>query len=159
MAKPNKAAIVLNQNEWAIRLAERRANEVEARAPIEESQHKGYIVKVPNASDILAWCLDEIGRQQGELAGESQHWQDKSTKKKLLEWNANCKQIVDNISDLLTVTNQLTHVGVRLPATMPWNEDGSTELDMQAITQEALEEVLTEAVTVSEEPSETPTEV
>tara|TARA_B100000131_G_scaffold20185_1_gene19838 strand:+ start:13812 stop:14279 length:468 start_codon:yes stop_codon:yes gene_type:complete len=155
MAKPNKAAIVLNQNDWAIRLAERRASELGVRAPVEESTHKGFVVKVPNPSDILAWCLDEIGRQEGELAGEAQCWQDHSTKKKLLEWNKNCKQIVENIDDLLNVTAQLTYVGVKLPKTLPWNENGSPELDMEAITQEALQEVIEE----SQEPTETPSEV
>jgi len=155
MAKPNKVAIVLNQNEWAIRLAERRANELGVRAPTEESTHKGFVVKVPNPADILAWCLDEIGRQEGELSGEAQCWQDHNTKKKMLEWNDNCRQIVENINDLLTVTNQLTHVGVKLPKTLPWNENGSPEIDMEAITQEALQEVIEE----SQETTETPSEV
>lgn len=156
MSKPNKAAIVLNQNEWAIRLAERRANEIGARAPVEESTHKGFVVKVPNPADILAWCLDEIGRQEGELSGEAQCWQDHSTKKKLLAWHENCKQIVENIGDLLTVSMQLTHVGIKVPNPLPWNENGLPELDMEAITQEALGEVLEEQ---TQESPETPTEV
>lgn len=156
MSKPNKAAIVLNQNEWAIRLAERRANEIGARAPVEESTHKGFVVKVPNPADILAWCLDEIGRQEGELSGEAQCWQDHSTKKKLIAWHKNCKQIVDNIGDLLSVTMQLTHVGIKVPNPLPWNENGLPELDMEAITQEALGEVLEEQ---TQESPETPTEV
>lgn len=156
MSKPNKAAIVLNQNEWAIRLAERRANEIGARPPVEESTHKGFVVKVPNPADILAWCLDEIGRQEGELSGEAQCWQDHSTKKKLITWHQNCKQIVDNIGDLLTVTMQLTHVGIKVPNPLPWNENGLPELDMEAITQEALGEVLEEQ---TQESPEAPTEV
>tara|TARA_B100001250_G_C19705596_1_gene746779 strand:+ start:153 stop:626 length:474 start_codon:yes stop_codon:yes gene_type:complete len=157
MAKPSKAAIVLNQNEWAIRLAERRAEQHGVRAPVEESNHKGFVVKVPNPSDILAWCLDEIGRQEAELSAEAQCWQDHSTKKKMLNWNNNCTQLVENIGDLLTVTNQLTHAGVKLPVTLPWNENGPAVIDLAAITQEAVEEIL-EAEAV-EEPSETPNEV
>tara|TARA_B100000900_G_C20413123_1_gene647709 strand:+ start:334 stop:804 length:471 start_codon:yes stop_codon:yes gene_type:complete len=152
MAKTNKVAIVLNQNEWAIRLAERRASEIGARPPVEESTHKGFIVKVPNPSDILAWCLDEIGRQEGELAGEAQCWQDQNNKKKMLNWNENCKQIIENLGDLLTITAQLTHVGVKVPNPLPWNENGLPALDMEAITQEALQEVVEE----SQETAETP---
>ena len=157
MAKPSKTAIVLNQNNWAIRLAERRAEESGARAPTEESNHKGFIVSVPNAPDILAWCLDEIGRQEGELSAEAQCWQDHSTKKKMLDWINNCKAITDNIGDLLTVTNQLTHAGVKLPKMLPWNENGPAVIDMEAITQQAVEELV--GTPVSTEPSNTPPEV
>jgi len=159
MAKPSKIAVVLNQNDWATSLAERRAEESGARAPTEESNHKGFIVRVPNAPDILAWCLDEIGRQEGELGAEAQCWQDHSTKKKQLAWIDNCSQITENISDLLAVCNQLMHAGVKLPKTLPWNENGLTEIDMTAITQEALQELVEEANPApDEEVSETPTE-
>jgi len=159
MSKPSKIAVVLNQQDWAIRLAERRAEEIGARAPTEESRHKGFIVKVPNASDILAWCLDEIGRQEGELGAEAQCWQDHSTKKKQLTWIENCLQVSENISDLLTISKQLIHAGVKLPKTLPWNENGLTEIDMTAITQEALQELVEEANPAPvEEVSETPTE-
>ena len=153
MAKPSKVAIVLNQHEWAIRLAERRASEIGAREPTEDSTHKGFIVKVPNASDILAWCLDEIGRQEGELAGEAQCWQDHTTKKKQLGWVGNLWQINENITDLLTVCKQLIHAGVKLPKTLPWNENGSPGLDMAAITQEAVQELAQEAQVSNENES------
>jgi hypothetical protein len=159
MAKPNKIAVVLNQNVWATSLAESRAEESGVRAPTEESNHKGFIVRVPNAPDILAWCLDEIGRQEGELGAEAQCWQDHSTKKKQLAWIDNCSQITENISDLLAVCSQLMHAGVKLPKTLPWNENGLTEIDMTAITQEALQELAEEANPAPvEEVSETPTE-
>jgi len=160
MAKPSKIAVVLNQNDWATTLAESRAEQSGVRAPTEESNHKGFIVRVPNAPDILAWCLDEIGRQEGELGAEAQCWQDHSTKKKQLAWIDNCSQITENISDLLAVCSQLMHAGVKLPKTLPWNENGSTEIDMTDITQEALKQIVEEAKPVStEEVSETPTEV
>mgnify|MGYP001318583346 CR=1 FL=1 len=145
MAKPSKVAIVLNQNAWAVRLAERRASQHGVRAPTEESNHKGFVVKVPNASDILAWCLDEVGRQDAELSAEAQCWGDHTTKKKQLAWIENCAQFAENISDCLLVSKQLIHAGAKLPETMPWNENGPTEIDLNAITQEAVQEIIEEA--------------
>ena len=71
MAK-NKAALILNQHPWVLKLAKRRAAEIGARPPFEVSTHKGFEVEIPNISDIYAWMLDEIGRQEAELSGEAQ---------------------------------------------------------------------------------------
>ena len=158
MAKPSKVALVLNLHSWAVDLAERRAKEIEARAPVEESTHKGFIVKVPNARDIVVWLLDEIGRQESELASEAQCWQELRTKKKLLDWVENCKQIVDNIHDCLAVTNQLIHAGVKLPETLPWNEGGSPEVVLEDAVKEALSEIESVANVPLDESKDTPIE-
>lgn len=158
MAKPSKVALVLNQHDWAIKLAERRAEEIDVRPPVEESTHKGFIVKVPNGSDILAWLLDEVGRQEAELSAEAQCWQDHTTKKKLLNWLDNCNQIVENLTDCLGVANQLVHAGVKLPETLPWNENGSPDVGLGSLVEEALSEIVQAAETLSGESGETPTE-
>ena len=157
MAKPNKVAMVLNQHSWAIDLAVKRADEFDVRAPVEESTHKGFIVQVPNASDVLAWLLDEVGRQESELSSEAQCWQDLTTKKKLLDWTGNCAQIVDNITDCVSVASQLIHAGVKTPKTLPWNENGPAVIDTGSIVAEAITEIVQEAE-ADDEPVETPTE-
>ena len=75
----------------------------------------------------------------------------------MLDWNNNCKAITENIGDLLQVTNQLTHAGVKLPETLPWNENGPAAINMDVIMAEAVEEIL--EAEVLEESSDAPTEV
>lgn len=152
MAKTSKAALILNQNSWAIRLAIRRAEESGSREPYSEATVKGFAVQVPNPSDILAWILDEIGRQEIDLGAEAQCWQDNTTKKKLVDWTDNVEQMVTNIGDCVAVAKQLVHAGVKLPDTYPWNPEGTQEPDMGEIVQEAMQELADDTVddTVSE---------
>jgi len=158
MAK-NKAALILNQHPWVLKLAKRRAEEIGARPPFEVSTHKGFEVEIPNISDIYAWMLDEVGRQEAELNGEAQCWQDKTTKKKMTTWLENIEQIAENISDLLTVVRMMTMAGIRLPETLPWNEGGSSEIDMEAIAAEVVAELAAQnAEPVEAEGEEVPEE-
>ncbi len=146
MARRNKAALVLNNNGWALRLAIRRAEEIGARPPYEESSHRGFMVQVPNPSDVLAWVLDEVGRQGGELANEAQCWQDAGSKKKQVEWVDNAVQLVENINDCLMVSKQLILSGVKLPETYPWNPEGVPEstVDVSELMEEVQAEITAE---------------
>lgn len=136
MAKPSKAALILNQHPWALSIAKRRAEEVGARPPYETAKVRGFEVEIPNGSDVYAWMLDELGRQESELGMEAQCWQDKKTKKQMTDWLDNIKQIVSNVNDVLLVVNMMHAAGIKLPKTLPWNEEGSAEIDMDAIVAE-----------------------
>ena len=152
MAK-NKAALILKQHPWVLKLAKRRAEEVGARPPFEVSIHKGFEVEIPNISDLYAWMLDEVGRQESELGMEAQCWQDKTTKKKMTTWLENFSQIVENLNDVVMIVKMMTMAGIRLPETLPWNEEGSSEIDLEAITAQVVAE-LEESQESSEVPEE-----
>jgi len=141
MAKPSKGALILSQHPWVLTLAKRRAEEVGARPPFEVANYRGFEVEIPNVSDVYAWMLDELGRQESELGMEAQCWQDKNTKKKMNDWLENIKQIVENVNDVLTVVNMMHLAGIKLPATLPWNEEGSPEIDAAAILAEVVSEL------------------
>jgi hypothetical protein len=141
MARPNKAALILNQHPWALSIAKRRAEEIGARAPYETATTRGFEVEIPNASDVYAWMLDELGRQEAELGMEAQCWQDKKTKKQMTEWLDNIKQIVENINDVILVVNMMHAAGIKLPKTLPWNEGGSADIDMDAIVAQVAAEL------------------
>ena len=153
MAK-NKAALILKQHPWVLKLAKRRAEEVGARPPFEISSHKGFEVEIPNISDIYAWMLDEIGRQESELGMEAQCWQDKTTKKKMTTWLENFEQIVENLNDVVMIVKMMTMAGIRLPEALPWNEEGSSEIDLEAITAQVVRELAEESQETSEVPEE-----
>ena len=130
----NKAALILKQHPWVLGLAKKRAEEVGTREPYERSIHKGFEVEIPNASDIYAWMLDEIGRQSSELGMESQCWQDKKTKKQLTDWIENIETISSNINAAIGVCKMMLMAGIRLPKTLPWNDNGPSNLDLEAIS-------------------------
>ncbi len=153
MAK-NKAALILKQHPWVLKLAKRRAEEVGARPPFEVSIHKGFEVEIPNISDLYAWMLDEVGRQESELGMEAQCWQDKTTKKKMTTWLENFSQIVENLNDVVMIVKMMTMAGIRLPETLPWNEEGSSEIDLEAITAQVVAELEEESQESSEVPEE-----
>jgi hypothetical protein len=118
------------------------------------SSHKGFEVEIPNISDIYAWMLDEIGRQESELGMEAQCWQDKTTKKKMTTWLENFNQIVENLNDVVMIVKMMTMAGIRLPETLPWNEEGSSEIDLEAITAQVVQELAEESQETSEVPEE-----
>lgn len=153
MAK-NKAALILKQHPWVLKLAKRRAEEVGARPPFEVSIHKGFEVEIPNISDLYAWMLDEVGRQESELGMEAQCWQEKTTKKKMTTWLENFSQIVENLNDAVMIVKMMTMAGIRLPETLPWNEEGSSEIDLEAITAQVVAELAEESQETSEVPEE-----
>ena len=153
MAK-NKAALILSQHPWVLKLAKRRAGEVGARPPFEVSQHKGFEVEIPNIQDIYAWMIDELGRNESELGMEAQCWQEQTTKKKMTTWLDNINQIVDNLNDIVMIVKMMTMAGIRLPQTLPWNEEGSSEIDLEAITAQVAQEMAEESQETSEVPEE-----
>ena len=85
--------------------------------------------------------------------------QDKTTKKKMTTWLENIEQIGENIGDCLVVVRMMTMAGVRLPETLPWNEGGSSEIDMEAIAAEVVAELAAQnAEPVEAEGEEVPEE-